>query len=172
MIASTSGRRGNPPSTPPRSARLRALVIFAIFLVAVVGAAVVGWRYAEASKPLTGPVILISIDTLRADRLPAYGRQGLATPSLDRLAAEGFVFERAYAHSPQSLVSHTSMLTGLLPFEHGVRDDVGFRLEERHTTLADWLRGRGFDTGAAVSSHLLRADSGIGRGFAADVQIQ
>lgn len=167
MTLSTARRRDALPPAPSSSRRLRALLIFAVFLVSVVGAAIVGWRFAEASKPLAGPIVLISIDTLRADRLAIYGHKGVATPHLDRLARAGFVFDRAYAHSPQTLPSHTSMLTGLLPFEHGVRDDVGFTLNTRHATLARLLGDRGFETGAAVSSFVLGPDTGIGHGFAA-----
>ncbi len=165
MTASSSRGRPGPPS-PPASRRIRALIILTAFAAAVIGAAVLGWRYAEASKPLAGPIVLISIDTLRADRLPAYGYRAGTTPTLDRLAREGIVFERAYAHAPQTLPSHASMLTGRLPFEHGVRDNAGFALEENDSTLAELLRGRGFDTAAAVSSYLLREKTGLGRGFA------
>ena len=73
-----------------------------------------------------GPVILISIDTLRADHLSVYGYTKGRTPNIDALARDGAVFDRAYAHAPQTLPSHTSILTGQLPFEHGVRDNIGF----------------------------------------------
>jgi arylsulfatase A-like enzyme/Flp pilus assembly protein TadD len=138
-----------------------------VFASAVIGAAVLGWRYAEASKPLTGPIVLISIDTLRADHLAAYGYRRGATPQLDRLASEGILFERAYAHAPLTLPSHASMLTGRLPFEHGVRDNAGFSLDGRHPTLGALLGSRGFDTAAAVSSYLLRETTGLARGFGA-----
>ncbi|MEW6320944.1 MAG: sulfatase-like hydrolase/transferase, partial [Acidobacteriota bacterium] len=132
---------------------------------AVVAAAIVGWQFAERSKPVAGPIILISIDTLRADRLPVYGYAGGETPAIDELARSSVVFERAYAHSPQTLPSHASMLTGRLPFEHGVRDNVGFTLSEQHPSLATLLSARGFETGAGVSAYVLRAETGIGRGF-------
>jgi tetratricopeptide (TPR) repeat protein len=164
MTGSSSPRRPARASHAG-SRRLRALIILTGFAAAVVGAAVLGWRYAEASKPLAGPIVLISIDTLRADRLPAYGYRAGITPNLDRLAQEGIVFERAYAHAPQTLPSHASLLTGRLPFEHGVRDNAGFALDESQPTLAELLGGRGFDTAAAVSSYLLREETGMGRGF-------
>ena len=70
-------------------------------------AAVGGWRYARASAPVSGPIILISIDALRADHLPLYGYADAATPALDALGADGVVFERFYSHVPQSLPAHT-----------------------------------------------------------------
>src|SRR5581483_9966148 len=88
-------------------------------------AAVGGWRYARASAPLSGPIIVISIDTLRADHLPAYGYRKVKTPSIDLLAANGVVFERAYSHAPLTLPAHAALLAGRLPFETGVRDDAG-----------------------------------------------
>lgn len=112
-----------------------------------------------------GPIILISIDTLRADRLPAYGYTGTQTPSIDRLARDGVLFENAYSHSPQTLPSHTSILTGRLPFEHGVRDNIGFSVKPGERTLQSGLRDRGYATGAFVSSHVLRQQVGLNQGF-------
>ena len=77
------------------------------------------------------PVILISIDTLRADRLPIYGYRNGSTPVLDRLARDGIVFDDVYSHAPLTLPSHASLLTGLLPTRHGVRDNIGYTLEPR-----------------------------------------
>jgi hypothetical protein len=128
-------------------------------------AAVGGWRYARASAPVNGPIILISIDTLRADRLPAYGYQKIKTPALDALAADGAVFERAYSHSPQTLPAHASLLTGRLPFETGVRDNVGFVLKPNERLLPQMLRERGFATAGIVSAYTLRKETGIGQGF-------
>jgi len=111
-------------------------------------------------------IVLISIDTLRSDRLPAYGYAHGRTPSIDRLARDGVLFERAFAQVPLTLPSHASLMTGLLPPEHGVRNNVGFSLAaDRGTTLAELLRAGGHATGAAVSSFVLRADTGIARGF-------
>jgi predicted AlkP superfamily pyrophosphatase or phosphodiesterase len=73
-------------------------------------------------------IILISIDTLRADHLPAYGYTAGSTPTLDALARDGIVFEDLYSHCPLTLPSHASLLTGLLPFRHGVRDNIGYSL--------------------------------------------
>jgi arylsulfatase A-like enzyme/tetratricopeptide (TPR) repeat protein len=111
------------------------------------------------------PVVLVSIDTLRADHLPAYGYAAGSTPSLDRLAAEGVVFDDLYSHCPLTLPAHASMLTGLLPPHHGVRDNIGFRLGPDHLTLATRFHAAGRRTGAAVSAYVLRSATGIGQGF-------
>lgn len=111
------------------------------------------------------PVILISIDTLRSDHLPAYGSRAIATPSLDLLARDGIVFEHAYANVPLTLPSHATIFTGLLPPRHGVRDNAGFVLDSRHPTIASLLRARGYATGAAVSAWVLRRDRNLAAGF-------
>jgi arylsulfatase A-like enzyme/Flp pilus assembly protein TadD len=125
-----------------------------------------GWRYARASAPVNGPIILVSIDALRADRLSAYGSPRGRTPAIDAVAADGVVFERAYAHVPQTLPSHASLLTGRLPFETGVRDSVGLPLTTSERLVQEMLSARGFATAGIVSSFLLRKETGIGRGFA------
>jgi arylsulfatase A-like enzyme len=107
-------------------------------------------------------VVLVSIDTLRADRLPAYGYARVETPGIDALQRESILFENAYSHCPLTLPSHVSMLTGLLPAEHGVRANLGYRFDGgAHLTLARLLRSRGYATGAAVSTYVLRAATGI-----------
>lgn len=128
-------------------------------------AAVGGWRYARASAPLSGPVIVISIDALRADHLPAYGYSGVKTPAIDQLAADGVVFERAYSHVPQTLPAHAAILSGRLPFETGVRDDEQTRVKTGERLLPQMLRERGYRTAGIVSSALLGRESGIGQGF-------
>jgi arylsulfatase A-like enzyme/Tfp pilus assembly protein PilF len=111
------------------------------------------------------PVILISIDTLRSDHLPAYGYRGIATPNIDRLARDGVVFERAFSNVPLTLPSHTTIMTGLLPAEHGVRDNAGSHLDPSKQTIASMLRAWGYATGGAVSAYILRRDSNISSGF-------
>ena len=128
-------------------------------------AAVGGWRYARASAPLNGPIILISIDTLRADHLPVYGYTHVRTPAIDALAADGVVFERAYSHSPQTLPAHVALLSGRLPFETGVRDNIGFTVKAGERMLPQLLHDRGYTTGAVVSSFVLRKDTGLAQGF-------
>ncbi len=128
-------------------------------------AAVGGWRYARASAPASGPIVLISIDTLRADHLPAYGYTKVKTPAIDALAADGVVFERAYSHAPQTLPAHASLLSGRLPFETGVRDNIGFAIKPGERMLPQMLRDRGYSTAAVVSAFVLRKETGIGQGF-------
>jgi hypothetical protein len=137
-----------------------ALVAFSTCL-----AAFGGWRYARVSAPVNGPIVLISVDSLRADRLPAYGNSAIKTPAIDALAAEGLVFDRAYAHVPQTLPAHASMLSGRLPFETGVRDGAGDVIEDAERLLPEMLRDRGYATGGVVSSSLLNRTSGIDQGF-------
>ncbi len=111
------------------------------------------------------PVVIVCVDTLRADRLPVYGYRSVETPNLDSLAADSIVFDNAISHVPLTLPSHVSLFTGLLPFQHGVRDNLGYRLAETHTTLATRLKTMGYATGAAVSSVVLARNTGIARGF-------
>jgi arylsulfatase A-like enzyme/Tfp pilus assembly protein PilF len=111
------------------------------------------------------PIVVISIDTLRADHLPLYGYAAGSTPNIDRLGREGIVFDALYSHCPLTLPAHASMLTGLLPPHHGVRDNIGFRLAPAHPTLATRFKAAGFRTGAAVSAYVLRATTGIAQGF-------
>lgn len=134
-------------------------------LVAIVAVAGVlaGWWWTRPASP--GAVFLISIDTLRADHLPVYGYRDGRTPALDAFARDAVLFERAYAHAPQTLPSHTSMLTGLLPFEHGVRDNLGFTLAPGAVTLPGLFRQAGYRTAAFVSSFVLRAETGVDQGF-------
>ena len=111
------------------------------------------------------PIILISIDTLRADHLPIYGATSVRTPAIDALAADGIVFDNAYAHSPQTLPSHVSILSGRLPFQHGVRDNVGFSVKPDERLLPAMLRDVGYVSGGFVSAYVLRDETGIGKSF-------
>lgn len=107
------------------------------------------------------PIIVISIDTLRADHVSPRG-----TPRIDALARDGIAFRNAWAHSPLTLPSHLSMFTGMLPPEHGVRDNAGYRFDaSAHPTLAELLRKSGYRTGAAVSAYVLRGATGVSAGF-------
>jgi tetratricopeptide (TPR) repeat protein len=111
------------------------------------------------------PVILISVDTLRSDHLPAYGYRGVQTPNIDALRHDSILFARAYSHCPMTLPSHLSILTGLLPTEHGVRNNIGYRFLGKSPMLQQVLHDRGYTTGAAVSSYVLRGETGIQNGF-------
>jgi arylsulfatase A-like enzyme len=156
--------RGSTRTDEPAAGRYRRPVGLLAAGVLVAGVAIwMGIRI--ATPPPGGPVVLISVDTLRADHLSAYGYKALVTPAIDALAADGVLFERAYSHVPTTLPAHTSMLSGLLPFEHGVRDNVGSVLASGYRLLPEWLRERGFETGGIVSADVLRGDTGISRGF-------
>ena len=143
----------------------RYTLILASIALGTVLAAAGGWRYARASAPLSGPVIIISIDTLRADHLAVYGYRKLKTPAIDALAADGAIFERAYAHATETLPSHVALLSGRLPFETGVRGNEGFTVKRGERLLPQLLRERGYATAAVVSTPRLGMDTGIGQGF-------
>ena len=110
-------------------------------------------------------VLLVSIDTLRADALGAYGNARARTPWIDRLAREGVRFDAAHAHNVVTLPSHVNMLTGQLPFEHGVRDNNGFRVPKDTNTLAGLLKPRGFRSAGFVSAFVLDERFGLASGF-------
>src|SRR5262249_30372463 len=127
------------------------------------------WRAGGASPPVRREaglsVLLVTIDTLRADAVGAYGNPGRATPWMDRLAAGGGRFDQAHAQNVMTLPSHANILTGRHPFEHGVRDNAGFRMRRDLDTLASLLKARGYRTGAFVSAFPLDARFGLDRGF-------
>jgi choline-sulfatase len=134
------------------------------FLVAGLGACGAWWWWRHGATS-SGPIVLISIDTLRADHLPLYGYRSVATPAIDALARDGVTFDRAYAHSPQTLPSHASMLSGRLPFQHGVRDNVGFEVKPNERLLPALLHRYEYVSGGFVSAYVLRRATGISRGF-------
>jgi arylsulfatase A-like enzyme/tetratricopeptide (TPR) repeat protein len=109
-------------------------------------------------------VLLVTIDTLRADAVGSYGGAA-ATPNLDHLAASGARFAFAHAHAVLTLPSHASILTGRHPYEHGIRDNTGFRMREGAQTLAGMLKAAGFATGAFVSAFTLDQRYGLNAGF-------
>ena len=94
---------------------------------------------ARAALPKNPDVVLITIDTLRADSVGFLGNRRVETPALDRLASQGLVFTNAHAHNVVTLPSHVNILTGLYPYQHGVRDNTGFRVDARIPTLATCL---------------------------------
>jgi choline-sulfatase len=110
-------------------------------------------------------VLLVTIDTLRADHVGAYGAVAAETPVLDRLAAEGRRFATAISSAPLTLPSHASILTGLYPPHHGVRYNGISRLQPSFETLAERLRDAGYATGAVVGSVVLAGKYGLDQGF-------
>jgi choline-sulfatase len=110
-------------------------------------------------------VILVTIDTLRVDALGFNGNTRVKTPFLDSLAARGTVFAEAHAHNVVTLPSHTNIITGLYPWQHGIRDNAGFILDPKTPTIATILHDAGFATGAFVSAYPLDHRFGLTRGF-------
>ena len=110
-------------------------------------------------------VVLISIDTLRADHLGCYGYSKKISPNIDHLAQTGIRFANAYSHCPLTLPSHTSLLTGLPPNVHGVRDNAFFMLDKKVPTLATILQSKGYQTAAVVSGATLDHKKGLAKGF-------
>jgi choline-sulfatase len=139
----------------------------ALLIVSLLAAAGCGREKPVAAGSFRGaPIILISIDTLRSDRLPVYGYANGQTPAIDALAADGIVFERAYSNVPLTLPSHVSMLTGLLPPDHGVRNNVGYRYDAaRYPAITSSLRAEGYESAAAISSYVMRGNTGLNDAF-------
>lgn len=110
-------------------------------------------------------IILITMDTTRADHLPCYGYSGVKTPHLDALASEGVVFEQCTTSSPLTLPSHTSMMTGLYPTYHGVRVNGNTAVSQKHMTLAELFAQQGYQCGAFIASFILDGRWGLNQGF-------
>src|SRR4029077_18592640 len=116
----------------------------ALLAVAACVVAGAGCRRGAGLAASGTPVILISIDTLRADHLPAYGYRGVDTPNLDALRHDAILFEHAYSQVPLTLPSHTAIMTGLVPPQNGVRDNLGYALGPGPATLAATLKEKGY----------------------------
>ena len=112
-----------------------------------------------------GDIILVTIDTWRADAAGFAGNPHVKTPFLDSLAARGIVFENAHAHNVVTLPSHVNILTGLNPYQHGVRENAGYVLDAKVETLAERLSAAGYATGAFIAAFPLDARYGLGQGF-------
>ena len=142
-------------------------LLLAAFVAALPPGAKAPARPASPSRATSSSrdIVLITIDTLRADAPGFAGNPRSQTPVLDRLAAQGRVFTNAHAHNVVTLPSHTNILTGLYPFQHGVRDNTGFRLAAKVPTLATVLRGAGYATGAFVGAFPLDSQFGLNHGF-------
>jgi len=119
----------------------------------------------EERAPSRTNVVLVTVDTLRADRLGVYGNDSGLTPNLDRLARSGVVFENASAVAPLTLPSHASILTGTYPLRHGIRDNGGYHLAPESVTLAETLAAQGYRTGAFVGAFVLDSRWGLDQGF-------
>jgi len=120
---------------------------------------------ARPAPPRPRNLVIVTLDTTRADRLPMYGFASIETPAIGTLAREGVVFDQAMSVAPLTLTAHSSLFTGLYPPHHGVRDNADRPLALDKATIAEVLRARGFRTGAFVGSTVLAADRGLSRGF-------
>src|SRR5712692_4206032 len=116
------------------------------------------------AKPAVN-VVLITIDTLRADHLGCYGYKQVKTPNIDGLAADGVRFESAFAVVPVTLPSHSSMLTGTYPMLSGMHDFSGNKLSPLQPTLASVLKQSGYQTGAVIGAAVLDSRFGLNQGF-------
>ena len=119
----------------------------------------------RTSASSSNDIILVTIDTLRADSVGFAGNSRVKTPFLDRLASEGIVFSNAHAHNVVTLPSHTNIITGLYPYQHGVRENAGFKLDPKHETVATMLKRAGYTTGAFVGALPLDSRYGLNQGF-------
>src|SRR5438552_11000577 len=142
----------------------RSLIAVAILLV-IAAVAFALLRHRKTTGPARD-IILITIDTLRADSVGFAGNTKVKTPFLDSLAGRGIVFTNAHAHNVVTLPSHVNILTGLYAYQHGVHDNAGFVLAPKYATVATILRGAGYTTGAFVGAFPLDARFGLNQGFA------
>jgi len=110
-------------------------------------------------------VLIITIDTLRYDRISAFSAKYAKTPAIDGLVSKSLVFTDAYAHSTLTRPSHANIMTGTTPLYHGVSDNPGFRLEKRYPTMAETFKAAGYETGAFVGAFILDSQFGLDRGF-------
>jgi arylsulfatase A-like enzyme/Flp pilus assembly protein TadD len=140
------------------------LSITRLFLMSTILMNLIGARAAALPKnPMN--VLLITVDTLRPDRLSCYGSPFLRTPAIDGLAQRGVLFRRAFAHNTVTLPSHTNILLGLTPAAHGVHDNSNFIVPGECLTLAEFLKGAGYATGAFIGAFPLDSRFGLTQGF-------
>jgi arylsulfatase A-like enzyme/tetratricopeptide (TPR) repeat protein len=138
-------------------------IVFALAALFIIGAAM--WhRFAPRTQEIRN-VILISIDTCRADHLGCYGYPLDTTPNIDAIAGEGVVFEHAISPLPYTLPAHCTMLTGTIPPYHRVFDNTDYKLSEENVTLAELLKEKGYVTAGFVSSFIMDSRFGLGQGF-------
>ena len=136
-------------------------------ILGAAGAALWLWAPGCSSPvpPPPGGLLLITLDTVRADRIGAYGYADIETPFIDGLAERGVLFERALTPVPLTLPSHASLLTGTYPPRHGVRNNGDFKVPQELTTLAELFQAKGFRTGAFVGAFVLDRRWGLDQGF-------
>lgn len=144
----------------------RKVLIAAAALIIIAAVAITTLRGRGRPSIAESPdIILITVDTLRADGVSFSGSTRVETPFMDELARGGIFFDNAHAHNVVTFPSHANILTGLLPYQHGVRDNAGFVLDPKHVTVAKLMKDRGYTTGAFVSAYPLDARFGLNAGF-------
>jgi arylsulfatase A-like enzyme/tetratricopeptide (TPR) repeat protein len=141
-----------------------ALILFPALLL---GAAIVFFMARSRTGTKAAPLnlLLITLDTTRADRIGCYGDRLAKTPALDALSAQGILFENCYSPVPVTLPAHCSLFTGRWPIAHGVRSNGSYQLSEGETTLAEKLKAAGYDTAALIASYVLKGKFGLAQGF-------
>lgn len=152
-----------PTSTARRRSRLVVLAAASVVVAVAAFLLFAGWLRRVPRKPKN--VLVVTLDTIRADRLGAYGYAKIRTPVIDSLARDGVLFERAVAAAPLTLPSHTSLFTGTYPVFHGVRDNGDFVVPPELTTMAELFAARGYRTGAFVGAFVLDSRWGLKKGF-------
>jgi arylsulfatase A-like enzyme/Flp pilus assembly protein TadD len=142
-------------------------IIVPVFLCMILGLFLVApFLGSRSNKQETGlNVLLLTIDTLRADRVSCYSGEHLQTPNMDIFAERGVIFTRAFAHNPTTLPSHANMLLGLTPLVHGVRENTNFVVQKEFLTLAEYLKDLGYATGAFIGGFPLHSRFGLAQGF-------
>src|SRR5262249_32613195 len=134
--------------------------------VTVLSFAGCGGREERPGVPLAGSnVLLVTLDTTRADALGCYSGKGATTPHLDELPRSGVRLARAYTSAPLTLPSHATILTGRYPPEHGARDNGTFVVSANEVTLAECLKNTGYQTAAVIAAPVLEHSFGLAQGF-------
>ncbi len=165
------GRALATARSPRKNARLAVTFLFlfilgvSLALIFFVSKKDISSRFARLRGDRNYNFILISVDTLRADRLGCYGFTRIETPTIDSFARRGVKFDRCIATTPLTLPSHTSLLTGTLPLFHGVRDNGGFVVPAELRTLAEVFKEKGYATAAFVGAYVLDSKWGLNQGF-------
>ena len=145
----------------PRSVTCNAITFFILFCFFAVSLL----TSSKADGDTVQNFLLITIDTLRADRLSCYDINHVRTPNIDGLAQKGALFLRAFANTPTTLPSHASILIGVTPIRHGVHDNYNFTVHEELLTLAEHLKNHGYSAGAIIGAHPLDSRFGLDQGF-------
>jgi len=144
--------------------KAKAIIIFLAFSATLAGVVWILHRSCSTQKEIRN-VVLISIDTCRADYLSCYGCPQNTTPNIDAFAAQATVFENTISPVPITLPAHSSILTGTIPPYHGVHDNIDYKLDKTNITLAEILKGNGFTTGGIISALVLDSRFGVDQGF-------